>query len=317
MSIFDKIRNLFSSKREQEEQENVEQDFDLDALRDKYQALLHNSISVKIRGLAKDGDLTHFGGLPSTPKDFKWPYYETDYFNDGIVKERPLAFLAQFDCSEFTEFDKDNLLPHTGVLAFFYSVESECWGFDTKDEGCSRVYWFENVNELTPTEFPCDLEEDSRFPSLAIKLSVADSYPDYENLPTDYDSDEYEEFFEALHGEDDEAFDDEDDFEDGEENISKLLGWADTIQSAMERECELIASNYYLGDDWSKIPQEVLDEAERTAPDKWQLLFQLDSVNFEDFELEFFDSGRLYFWIRKEDLAARRFDRVWLIVQCY
>ena len=30
----------------------------------------------------------------------------------------------------------------------------------------------------------------------------------------------------------------------------------------------------------------------------------------------FGDCGRVYFCIRKEDLAARRFDRVWLILQC-
>jgi uncharacterized protein YwqG len=29
------------------------------------------------------------------------------------------------------------------------------------------------------------------------------------------------------------------------------------------------------------------------------------------------DAGRLYFWIRKQDLAARRFDRVWTILQCH
>jgi len=28
------------------------------------------------------------------------------------------------------------------------------------------------------------------------------------------------------------------------------------------------------------------------------------------------DMGMLYFWIRAEDLAARRFERVWMILQC-
>lgn len=305
MSIFGKLKNLFSSKSNKEEQDSTQNDLNLEDLKAKYQALLRNSISVKIRDYAKDGDLTHFGGLPSVPKGFKWPYYETDYLNDGIVKERPLAFLAQFDCSDFAKFDKDNLLPHTGVLAFFYSLESECWGFDPKDKGCSRVYWFENASELTPAAYPYDLEEEYRFPSLAITLTAKESYPDYESLPYNFDSDEYEEFLEAINA------------EANGENISKLLGWADTIQSAMERQCELVSADFYLGGDWSEIPQDVLDEAERTAPDKWQLLFQLDTVESDDFELSFFDCGRLYFWIRKEDLAARRFDRVWLILQCY
>ena len=43
---------------------------------------------------------------------------------------------------------------------------------------------------------------------------------------------------------------------------------------------------------------------------------QLGTVTGDGFELMFGDCGRVYFCIRKEDLAARRFDRVWLILQC-
>jgi uncharacterized protein YwqG len=28
------------------------------------------------------------------------------------------------------------------------------------------------------------------------------------------------------------------------------------------------------------------------------------------------DAGCLYYWIRAEDLRARRFDRAWMILQC-
>ena len=35
------------------------------------------------------------------------------------------------------------------------------------------------------------------------------------------------------------------------------------------------------------------------------------------FELMFGDCGHIYFYITKEDLAARRFDRIWLVLQCY
>lgn len=50
--------------------------------------------------------------------------------------------------------------------------------------------------------------------------------------------------------------------------------------------------------------------------DRWRLLFQLDSFQAGDFTLSFGDWGSIYFFIPKEDLAARRFDRVWLILQC-
>ena len=43
------------------------------------------------------------------------------------------------------------------------------------------------------------------------------------------------------------------------------------------------------------------------------LLFQLDTVEQGNFELMFGDCGHIYFYITKEHLAARRFDRIWLI----
>ena len=49
----------------------------------------------------------------------------------------------------------------------------------------------------------------------------------------------------------------------------------------------------------------------------WLLLFQLDTVECGGFELMFGDCGHIYFYITKEDLAACRFDRIWLILQCY
>lgn len=291
MSVFGNFKKIFRKKPS------------LSELKEKYKELLRNCIGVEIKGAADGKSLTYFGGAPYVPKGFKWPYFETDSIDDSAVKLRPLSFLAQFDCRDFAAYDKDNLLPHTGVLSFFYSVESNRWGFDPKDEGCSRVYWFENTDELIPAPFPADLAEDYRFPSMTIALTAADSYPDYES-PGKYDSDEYDEFFDALHADDGES-------------ITKLLGWADAIQSEMEPECELIGGGYYLGNSRDNIPRETRDEAARVGRDKWRLLLQLDTVEDGDFELMFGDGGRIYFWIRSEDLANRRFDRTWLILQCY
>ena len=84
----------------------------------------------------------------------------------------------------------------------------------------------------------------------------------------------------------------------------------------MPIECELIQRGYYLGDGWKNIPEEVCKQAKEEALDHWVLLFQLDMVECGDFELMFGDSGRIYYYITKEDLLARRFDRVWLMLQC-
>ena len=47
------------------------------------------------------------------------------------------------------------------------------------------------------------------------------------------------------------------------------------------------------------------------------LLFQLDIVENDNFELMFGDCGHIYFYITKEDLSERKFDNTWLILQCY
>ena len=97
---------------------------------------------------------------------------------------------------------------------------------------------------------------------------------------------------------------------------SQLLGWPDVIQYSMFDECDLVSQGYYLGNGLKGVPKAVYEHAKQTARDRWILLFQLDTVETDDFELMFGDCGHIYFYITKEDLAARRFDRVWLILQC-
>ena len=101
------------------------------------------------------------------------------------------------------------------------------------------------------------------------------------------------------------------------DNCSKLLGWPNTIQGSMAGECELVSKGYYLGGSRDQPPAETVKEAYRTAQDEWQLLFQLDTVGADEFELMFGDCGRIYFFIRKSDLRAKCFDNVWLILQCF
>lgn len=268
-----------------------------------------NSVTLDIGGEYKTG-LTKFGGKPDVPKDFKWCYYEGESGYDGEVKSRPLSFLAQFDLADIVKYDTDGLLPKTGLLSFFYEFESSRWGYDPKDRGCARVFYFEDTSELSPAEFPDDLAEDMRFPEFNITACSEKSYQSYEDFLVQRDprSEWWEEFESAQKSLGIE--------EPGE--CSKLLGWADTIQGNMTRECELVSSRgYYLGDGWDNVTPRDRQEAEQWANCDWLLLFQLDSIlDGGNFELIFGDAGRIYFYIRREDLEARNFDNIWLILQC-
>ncbi|MEL6498718.1 MAG: YwqG family protein [Planctomycetota bacterium] len=63
---------------------------------------------------------SQFGGLPELPTDFEWPMGSEDY----------LEFVAQIDLSELPEFEGRELLPSSGVLAFFLDVACDWGEFD-------------------------------------------------------------------------------------------------------------------------------------------------------------------------------------------
>lgn len=202
------------------------------------------------------------------------------------------------------------MLPDHGLLSFFYEVDSQRWGFDPTDKGCARVYWFEDMNTLSPAPFPEEMEDDFKFPVIGIQAHSSPSIPNYEDFleicPEYQDKDEDEELFDKL-------------MDELPEEQSKLLGWPDTIQNSMFAECDIVSKGYYTGNaqSWQQIPKDIRENAEKTARDRWTLLFQLDTVEGEDFELMFGDCGRIYFFIQRDDLKAKRFDQIWLISQCY
>lgn len=258
---------------------------------------------------AKGAGASRFGGAPDVPEGFVWPTFETDTYDDSEVKPRPLAFFAQLDLGEVAAFDREGLLPGRGVLSFFYEMDSMRWGYDPKDKGCARVFWFEDKESLKPAEFPDDLAEDFRFPVMPIGMRTEDSWPGQEDFALLDPSGEksHEERYQEIRG----------GWEESTGNVSKLLGWPDVIQNNMTVECELVSRGHYLGGMWETVSEEEKAEAQATSLEGWRLLFQLDEVTQGDFDLMFGDCGRIYFYIRTEDLAARRFDDVWLVLQCF
>lgn len=285
-------------------------------LQETLNAMRRNSIFLNIAGKGTQQRCgTRFGGQPDVPPDFVWPTFRGEGY-DGVVKDRPLTFLAQFNCADLAKYDTEHQLPDHGLLSFFYETDTQCWGYDPSDKGCARVFWFEDTSILSAADFPPDMEECFRFPTIAIEMKPEWSYPEWEDFserehllrrdPKQYlaQSEPFEKARQLLVPEEPMV-------------SSKLLGWPDIIQNSMAVECDLVSQGYYLGGKWEEVPEEIRQRAEDTALERWLLLFQLDMVEDDDFELMFGDSGRIYFYITREDLGERRFDRVWLILQCY
>ena len=95
---------------------------------------------------------------------------------------------------------------------------------------------------------------------------------------------------------------------------NKMFGWPDLVQGSIFEEAQYVTEGgMNLGG------REGYDEelAAKLKPGarNWVLLFQMDSDDNAD--MMWGDLGTLYFTIKKDDLAARRFDRVWFSWQCH
>ena len=256
-----------------------------------------NSIRLEIGGEASG--LTKFGGKPDVPEDFEWAYYNG----------RPLSFLMQLDLSEMPPTPLPHLyllwLPKTGVLSFFYELETKPQSIDDEDNGFARVYWFEDINALHEAEFPDDLKH--RLPELGIAAKSEKSYQSYPDflLQRPKLTEEWERFETAQR-----SIGIEED-----KNITKMLGWADPVRGNMTVACELMSRGYNLADEQGKSEVPPLDkqEAEQWSAKDWAPLLQLDTVTSGDFCLDL--GGRLYFYIRLDDLASRNFNDIMLFLQ--
>lgn len=244
------------------------------------------------------------GGDPWLPKDFAWPVFAG--LDDGVP--RPLSFLCQIDLSEMGQYDRDGVLPEKGMLYFFYECEAFRWGFDPRDKGSARVFYYENTEDFVPIQWPQEIDPDYVVPEMAVRFTARPSYPEYEELEfysSEYcDWEKYDALLEKM-GVD----------LDAEEH--KLLGYADIIQNEMLSECERVTRGLYCGNPeaYENTPKDTAADISANAKD-WTLLLQLTTLEKDGWEWMWGDCGMLYFYIKKQDLAASRFENAWFALQC-
>lgn len=242
------------------------------------------------------------GGLPHLPGDTDWPRNETS----GV----PLSFVAQVNFAETAPFDSEGKLPKSGMLYFFYdcSMDGMPWGFDPKDAAGFRVIFRADAAPTERRAAPAELLENGDngilFSPARMVFSSGMELPSPESdlcdaleLPGDEEiQDAYWEWLD----------------EQAEDQKCKLLGHSDNIQGGMERECEYVTGGIYCGDGTGYRTAKALGLHKNTG--RWSLLMQIDSI--DDCGMMWGDVGRLYLWIRNEDLEKRKFENAWLILQC-
>lgn len=240
------------------------------------------------------------GGMPDLPKNFVWP----------TNKGRKLDFVLQVNLAEASPFDETDMLPKDGLLSFFYDLDNQPWGFDPKNLEGFRVIHTPDGTPLQKTEVP-DAEYTLLELAIVCRSALSLPYPgssDFERLNsrtqfTDDEEDVYREFSSRV------ASDGSENPKDGHH---RLLGHSENIQGDMKLQAQLVTNGLYCGN--SSGYQDPRRKTLEKGADDWVLLLQLDSDDTGEFMWG--DSGMLYYWIRREDLAERRFDKVWMTLQC-
>lgn len=287
--LLDKTEKEFDKLLPEETSEEDTEEFGLDDKKVIHYTELLKSFSrdaIQI-SLAQDDNAplptgcSKYGGRPDVADDFQWPHDNSGY---------PLSLLLQIDCADLAFLDREGLLPTSGHLYFFYELSQMDW--DGTDNDVRVLYNGLPSSQLHPLDFPENLADEYQLKEWPLQFTHGSSIPTIEELSqltdepfNEEDEDERYEAFDRLWKES----------LIGIGSIGSMLGFAFLIQDP--------------------IVDDLLSEV---------LLLQLDSNGEywrEDDEtphdLLFGDDGCIYFYIKREDLQARRFDRITFALQCY
>lgn len=241
---------------------------------------------------------TKLGGLPDLPPAGSWPRAR------GV----PLSFVAQLNLAEIVPLDHQHaeILPAAGLLGFFYDTAEQPWGFDPGDRGGWQVRFIEPGTPLVRSHWPQDLPGDGRFhevrlsPEPEVTVAAMESFVVAQIAPSLEEQLAYASACVEAFGEHDDRV------------IHRLLGHPDPVVGGdMQLECQLLSNGVScFGDHGADVRVQQL----RSGAADWRLLLQVDSE--EHAGMVWGDAGRLFYWMRTQDLVARRFDQAWLVLQC-
>lgn len=262
-----------------------------ESLFDKVKPIFRTAIDISFtEDVEETLGMSKLGGCPDLSKNIEWPV---------DAKNIPQSFVGQINLSDVSEFDVDGLLPTKGLLSFFFCQDQDFYGNVEKDRLQFRVIYQENIDNIEQRKFPEGASEQIQFIPTKMEFSNILSLPTYVHPFIDSLNlkDNEEDILTEIHG---------------DLSRGKMLGYADEIQNYMESECALseIGITYGPGIDYKE--PHIHDVMSRQFD--WILLFQVPS---DVANMMWGDTGNLYFWIKRQDLANRDFSKCWCIEQCY
>ena len=242
-----------------------------------------NAIQISLVGngnVPLPAGCSKYGGRPDVADDFQWPHD-----NSG----RPLSLLLQIDCADLAFLDREGLLPSSGQLYFFYELSK--MKRDGNKNNVRVIYNDKPSSQLHPLDYPVNLGKEYQLQECRLQFSQRTSFPGLEevgHLTHKRFKTKFNFEFEVASDRLEEKYCPE------SEGIGNMLGYAFLIEKP--------------------IVKDLSDHV---------LLLQLDSSEYweEDdktpHELQFGNGGCIYFYIKREDLRARRFDSIKFALQCF
>jgi uncharacterized protein YwqG len=270
-------------------------DHDLESISVAVEASVRSSIRLVTRA-AEDAEIPvgacKLGGAPDLTVATAWP----------ANARGALSFLAQIDLGAIARVDPNGpLAGFDGLLSFFYDANEQPWGFAKDGLEDIRVIHharasgtIERRAQASAPQFRAaslQLFAEETIPG--IRTAAARSFSNDQSVLERYGNMEID--FTTTRRRSPTT--------DGD--VHRLLGHPDAIQGDMTRRLEYGLAGKNLEQDDVE-----LDAAARS----WRLLFQLDSDRKS--EMMWGDLGRLYFWMREDDLCEGRWERVHYQLQC-
>lgn len=237
------------------------------------------------------------GGNPDLPSSFQWPTWNNSC----------LDFLLQLNLAEVPEPLRNDLLPTAGWLYFFYDRKGCTWGFDPQDRGSWRVFFFQGHKDtFVRTKRPGTFGHDTLkacgvefYEAFCPDWPLVRNHPELKNHPEEISK--LDNLIESI----------------PRFSLHQIMGTPDGIQSssqAMQRRCQFVSHGIYMGGSGGPPFDEAKAKKLNPGAKDWRLLLQLDSDSGPG--MRWGDRGRLYFWIREQDLREKNFEDVWMILEC-
>lgn len=241
---------------------------------------------------------TRLGGSPLLLPEHDWPRGDRG----------PLSFVGQIDFRELRAAKGPEIgLPDDGILAFFYDVEEQPWGYDPAHASGFALRYAPSSERAVDVEIPEGAIPFDPEP-LTISPALSVPWPGDRSLAA-WTSDDrarwepayarFAERFTLAQG-------------TGIFGLRQQVGGhAQWLQIDGRITAELASSGVHAGGDPRTWRSADLRRAESEA-ERWRLLWQLKP---DDERFTWVDLGTLYVLIRDEDLRARHFDRAWVVFQ--